>query len=272
MRFQALGIIAALTLSAACSGDSTSTPTATEAPPTVASTVPPGTAPPATDPSATDAPTTTEALLPALPIGQLLPAGASYRLARSVIGRALQFTNPTDGTIAVSGPGGFFVAADLAGTEPLLGVFDLEKARMFTDPLVDLGATTTRPPRPGFGSDADAAALTAATEAPPADYLAYFAALPGVEAGEVMTTEFAGLPAAAMSWRVGAFDGGYPCFDSPRGNCVITLWFDVGVVASYWTGDVGTTYVIDIDGTTVVVEVPDRPGAQELADSLVIGD
>jgi len=279
MRIQALGIVAAVTLFAACSDDTTATPAATDAPTTVATTVPATTmvpvdttVPASTDPPATDAPTTTEALLPSLPVGQPLTDGTSYRMARSVIGRSLQFTNPTDGAFGVSGPGGFFVAADQAGTEPLLGVFDLMKSRAFTDALIDLGTATTRPPRPGALADADAAALTAATETPATDYLAYFAALPGVEAGEVTTTEFAGHSAKVMTWRFGAFDGGYPCFGSARGNCVVTLWFEVGVVASYWTGDAGTTYVLDIDGTTVVVEVPDRPGAKEAADSLVIGD
>jgi len=267
MRRHAIGIVAAFTLVAACSDDSTDTASTAAATTAAAATVPV-----VTDPQTTDAPATTEAVLPVLPIGQPLTAGSSYRLAKSVIGRAMQFTNPTDGTFGVSGPGGFFVSADQAGLEPLVGVFDLMESRAFIDSLIDLGATTSTPPRPGALSDADAAALTAATETPPADYLAYFAALPGVETGEVTTTEFAGHPATAMTWSFGAFDGGHPCFGSTRGNCVVTLWFAVGAVASYWTGDAGTTYVIDIDGRTVVVEVRDRPGAQQTADSVVIGD
>jgi len=203
---------------------------------------------------------------PALPIFQPLTAGTSYRVARSVIGRSLQFTNPTDGTFGFPNPAGFVVSVDAAGAEPLVAVVDLAALRVFTDPLVDVEAISAD----------GVAALTAATATPPTDFLAYFAALPGVEAGEVTTAEFAGLPAKAMTWRFGAFDGGHPCSGAARGNCVATTWLDDayrnGWISTYRIGDVGTTYVIDIDGKTVVVEVQDRPGAQQTADSIVIGD
>jgi hypothetical protein len=148
------------------------------------------------------------------------------------------------------------LTADEIGFEPIVGGFDLSKTRFFIDPLVD-----------AYNMLDDE--LTAATTEPTTDFLAYFAALPGIEAGEVSDVEFAGYPARAMSWTFGAFEGGVPC--APGGNCVNAMWFP-GWISSYVSGDAGTTYVLDIDGQTLIIEVQDRPGAQEAADSLVIGD
>ena len=148
------------------------------------------------------------------------------------------------------------LTADEIGFEPMIGAFALAEARYFTDPLVDAYTMLDEQ-------------LTAATTEPTSDFLAYFAALPGVEAGEVTDAEFAGHPARMMSWTFGEFEGGVPC--GPGGNCVNAMWFS-GWISTYFAGDAGTTYVIDIDGETLVVEVRDSPGAQEAADSLVIGD
>jgi hypothetical protein len=78
-----------------------------------------------------------------------------------------------------------------------------------------------------------------------------------------------------MSWTFGAFEGGSPC--RTGGNCVNPVWFpgtrpDGGWISSYTSGDAGTTFVLDLAGQTLVFEVQDRPGAQQAADSLVIGD
>ena len=218
-----------------------------------------------TNPGSTTTSVSSEASGPvvsALPIFEPLTAGTSYRVARSVVGRSLQFTNPTNGTYGFLNPVGFVVSADEAGAEPLVSVVDLAALRVFTDPLVDVDAIIA----------AGAEAVLGATVAPPADFLAFFAALPGVEAGEVTATVFAGLPAKVMTWRFGAFDGGYPCSGSAGSNCVATTWLADGWVSSYAPGDAGSTYVLDIDGKTVVIEVPDRPGAEQVAGSIVIGD
>ena len=180
-----------------------------------------------------------------------------------MLGRSIQFTNPDEGIEGQWDRGGFVLTSSAeTGNQLLVGAVHLARARVFTDPLVDASALP------------DDGVLTAATSEPPADYLAYFAALPGIEVGEVRDTEFAGQPARAMSWTFGALERGSPCVLGE--HCVNTIWFpgtrrDGGRISSYTSGDAGTTYVFDLDGETVVVEVQDRPGAQEVAESLVIG-
>lgn len=233
-------------------------PTTTAAPsPTLAATVP------TTVPTTTAAPATTEAVPPGMPIAKPLPAGTTYRIGRSVLRRSIEITNPLEGAWGQWDTGGFVLTSSSDGYEVLLAGLDLTKARFFTDPLVDANAFP------------DVAALTAATSEPPDDFLTYFAALPGVETDDISDTEFAGHPARALSWRFGAFEGGSPC--RPSGNCVHAVWFagtrrDGGWISSYTTGDAGTTYVLDLDGQTLIFEVQDRPGAQQAADSLVIAD
>ncbi|MEO6572132.1 MAG: hypothetical protein ABIO83_11370 [Ilumatobacteraceae bacterium] len=225
----------------------------------VSTTVPTTTTVPAT----AAAPTVTEVLPPGMPIAKPLPADTTYRIGRSVLGRGIQITNPVEGAWGQWDRGGFVLTSSGDGGQVLIAAVDLAAARIFTDPLVDTSALP------------DETALTAATSEPPADYLSFFAGLPGIEVGRVTDTEFAGRPARAMSWTFGPFEGGSPCVLD--GNCVSTIWFrgtrgDGGRISTYTSGDAGTTYVLDLDGRTVVFEVPDRPGAQEAADSLVIGD
>ena len=214
---------------------------------------------PTTVPATVAAPSATDVVLPGLPIAEPLPAGTSYRIGRAVLGRGIQITNPVEGAWPQWDTGGFVLTASADASQLLIAAVELTKARVFTDPLVDAYSLL------------DVDALTAATSEPPADFLAFFAALPGIEAGEVTDTEFAGQPARAISWTFGAFEGGSPC--RPSGNCVNTVWFpgtrrDGGWISSYTSGDAGTTYVLDFDGQIVIFEVQDRPGAQEAADSL----
>jgi hypothetical protein len=74
-----------------------------------------------------------------------------------------------------------------------------------------------------------------------------------------------------MTWKVNAFDGGHPCPPSLSRNCFVTIWLDYGWANTYFADDSGTTYVLDIDGKSIVVEVQDVPGARDAADSIVIG-
>jgi len=213
------------------------------------------TAPTTTPPTTTV--TSTSALPPALPRGPL-QGGVTYRVPRSaVLGRYVQFTNTVEGATSLAGPGGFVVASDAELFEVLLSVVDLSSVRFFTDLLADAHAIP------------DDAGLTQATTEPPEDFFAYFAALPGVVAGPLTDAEIAGRPAKAMTWRFDEFEGGFPCGPAPA--CVNVGWIGV-FISSYWAGNSGTTYLVDLDGQQVLVEVRDVPGAQEAADSLVIAD
>ena len=216
----------------------------------------------ATDPATTDAPapTTTE-LVPAAPQLRPLDAGGTYRLGKGVIGRSMSFTTFVDGTFAYLANGFFGATLDKTGTEVLMSVTDLARARVFTDPVADLDSLNAT------------SQLDASTTAAPSDFLAYFATLPSVIVGPIETTEFAGFPARSMSYSVGSFDGGFACFGSDRGACLLSIYVqNSGVVQTYWDGDSGTLYELTIDGRTVLVDVSDREGAAETAASLVIGD
>jgi hypothetical protein len=173
------------------------------------------------------------------------------------LGRAVQVTNTVDGAFAINGRGGFALTSDQLGTELLVGVVDLATATVLDDPLADANTFD-----PGAGGTSPA----------PTDVFAYLSTLPGMEIGEPVDTTFAGHPASMATWKVGTFEGGHPCFGSDRGNCVLTFFLPAGWLSTYWSGDAGTTYVLDIDGQVIVVEVQDRPGAKEIAESIVIGD
>ena len=246
-----VGLIGLIT--ASCSDDESSNGTSatTGAPVTTA-------APDTTAPSTTTAaPSTTEGLPPALPNGQPLEAGVTYRVPASTLGRSMQFTNAVDGALAVAGEGGMALTADQTGFQVLLVVADYSKVRFFTDPLVDAYSLQ------------GVEALTAATNEAPADFFAYFASLPGVVTGPITDAEIAGRPAKAMTWSFGVFEGGFPC--GPAQACVNAAWLG-NWVSSYFEGNSGTTYLLEIDGQQVLVEVQNLPGAQDVADSLVIGD
>ncbi len=262
-------VVAALALVAGCGDSSTSSDAtavsadATDPPATdTATTNPPESDPPTTT-ATTEAPTT-DAAAPAdetpidVPFKEPLVAGTTYLLGDSAVGREMQFTNSIDGTFATNSGGLFFLTADITGNKPMVAVFDLADARVFTDPLLDFNAVLG-----DYTIDEN-------VQEAPTDYLAYFAALPGVEAGDVTTTEYLGFPAQTMTWTVNEFDGGYPCPPARSRNCFVTIWLDYGWANTYFAGDSGTTYVLDIDGKSIVVEVQDVPGARDAADSIVI--
>ena len=262
-------LVAALALVAGCGGSSASSDAtalsadATDPPATESATTNPPESDQPTTIATTEAPTTAAAA-PAdetpieVPFGKPLGAGTTYLLGDSAVGREMQFTNSIDGTFATNSGGLFFLTADVRGNKPMVAVFDLADARVFTDPLLDFNAVL-------MDSTIDESVQDA-----PTDYLAYFAALPGVEASDVTTTEYLGFPAQTMTWEINEFDGGYPCPPSRSRNCFVTIWLDYGWANTYFAGDSGTTYVLDIDGKSVVVEVQDVPGARDAADSLVI--
>lgn len=264
-------MVMALALVAGCGGSSSSLDTtgasgaATDPPTTeTVSTNPSATDPPATTIFTTDVPATDAAPPDGTPIdvpfNEPLVAETTYLLGDSAVGREMQFTNSIDGTFATNSSGLFFLTADVRGNEPMMGVFDLAPAHVFTDPLLDLSAALS------------SQTIDEDVQDPPTDYLAYFAALPGVEASDVTTTEYLGFPAQTMTWKVDEFDGGYPCPPSRSRDCFVTIWLDYGWANTYFAGDSGTTYVFDIDGKSIVVEVQDVPGAREAADSIVIAD
>lgn len=271
MKSQTIFVVAALTLVAGCGGSSASTDAAAGSgatdPPTIETAA---TNPPASDPLSeatvgTDPLTTDAASLDGdtpidVPFKEPLAAGTTYLLGDSAVGREMQFTNSIDGTFATNSSGLFFLTADITGNKPMVGVFDLGDAHVFTDPLLDFNAALGN-----FTIDEN-------VEDPPSDYLAYFAGLPGVEASDVTTTEYLGFPAQMMTWEVNAFDGGYPCPPSLSRNCFVTIWLDYGWANTYFPDDSGTTYVLDIDGKSIIIEVQDVPGAREAADSIVIAD
>ncbi len=263
-------MVTALVLVAGCGGSSASSDGTAESaaatdPPTTetAATDPPTSDPTATTTAATDAPTT-DVAPPAdespidVPFKEPLVAGTTYLLGDSAVGREMQFTNSLAGTFATNSLGLFFLTADITGNKPMVAVFDLAEARVFADPLLDFNAALMN------------STIDENVQDPPTDYLAYFAALPGVDASDATTTEYLGFPAQTMTWEVSAFDGGYPCPPSRSRNCFVTIWLDYGWANTYFDGDSGTTYVLDIDGKSIVVEVQDVPGARDAADSIVI--
>ncbi len=232
----------------------------TPAPPTqntvpqMTTTVPrPTTTPPPT--SSANEPTSTP-----LSRGQSLETGTTYRVGRLAIGRPVEFRNVIEGAWGFTSAGAFAVAGSrVLGEVPLVVVFDAAKLRVMNDPYVDAGTLT------------DVASVKAAS-APVADgfdIITYFGSLPGVEIGDVQETTFAGRPARMASWSIASIEGGHPCFGSSRGNCLVTgavlAW-----VSAYTAGDSGILYSLDVDGVSVIVEVRDRPGAREIADSIVI--
>lgn len=219
-----------------------------------------------TDPATTDPATmSTQSIAPepeaeATPLPQLKPlrSGKLYKAGRNVIGRSLLFTASVDGSLGFSVLGYFGVTLDRLGTELLVGVTDLTQARVFLDPAGDLGALDGPP------------ALDGATTPAPQDFLAYFASLPGVVAGPVEDSELAGLPARSMTYTTGDVVGAQPCFGVDRGGCLLATYLPIGVVTTYWAGDSGTIYVLELDDRSIVVDVSDRAGASELATSLRI--
>ena len=78
-------------------------------------------------------------------------------------------------------------------------------------------------------------------------------------------------PARSMTFEFGPIDGGYPCFAKP-GSCVITNYVRPAVVTTYWQGDKGTLYELQVDGRSVLVEVQDGPSSTEAAATIVIGE
>ena len=222
-----------------------------------AATEPAATEPAATEPAETDAPAE-----PATPLPQQKPlhSGTLYKAGKNVIGRGLQFTASVDGSLGFSALGYFGVTLDRLGTELLVGVTDLQQARVFLDPASDLGALD------------GTAALDDATAPAPDDFLAYFASLPGVVATPVVDDEIAGLPARSLTYTVGQVEGSEPCFGVDRGGCLLATYLPIGVVTTYWEGDSGTMYVVALDDRSIAVDVSDRDGASELAASLRIID
>jgi hypothetical protein len=262
------------TAGAVASGEtatSDTSPRTTESAPgtTVAATTEPanGTTAPTTESTAeTTAPSTTDdseqAALdsaPALSQPAQLEAGVTYRLGKAPLERPVWLTNPIDGATGGATRGGFFLSEDEAGLEVLLLVIDLAHTKFLADPLIDSNSLISQQ------------AVDAAATDPPDDYLAHFASLPGVTAGEVYESEFAGFPARALDWHVDTVEGGFPCGDPAKGNCLNVTASSVWIT-QYRAGDTGTTYVFELDGRPIVAEVQDRPGAQEAAESVIIGE
>lgn len=186
--------------------------------------------------------------------------GTTYRVAKSALGVTVLYTHTVDGVSAFSGNGWFGASLDQFGTELLVGMADLTKARIFSDPSADLNLLQ------------DPAAIAAATTPVPDDFLAYFSTLPFVTVGPIEEVEFLGLPGRSMTFETGPVEQGFPCFGVDRGNCLLTLYLPTELVQNYWEGDSGTLYELVIDDRKVLVEVTDREGAAETAAGIAIGD
>ena len=271
-----VALVALASLAAACGSDddeasatvatapTTTVPVATTVaattPPTAPATTAPVTEPPTTAPATTE-PATTAPPEPELldPMKKLRP-GVTYRTDTAAIGVPIELVANDGARWAVNLPGYFGVSTQASGDELMVGVTDLATARLFTDPLADLNSMFP-----------DNAKLFAATVEMPDDYLAAFAALPGVTAGPVTASTFAGLPSRSMTYSVADPGGGSACYSTkPDQRCLLTLFQASGLSVVYLPGDSGTFHEVELDGRPVLFEVSDRAGAAELAATMTI--
>lgn len=210
---------------------------------------------------------TTTAAGPTVPAGPIqvsdntpLAPGRQYQVPRTVLQRDIHFTATDSTRQAYSASGFLAVTADKNGAQPLLVIIDLATAHVFRDPHADFSTFDTKDD------------VLAATNPVPDDFLGYLAQLPGLTAGAVATTQFLGVPARAMTYKVTSTKGGFPCAVGRTQACLLALFVTSGPTIGYFEGDSGTYYELQVDGRRLVAQVTDRPGAADLVAGFVLGE
>ena len=251
----ALFTACALALVAGCgaSGDDRPAPTITSSvPPTTELTIGGEVSTVPRDPASS-----TEPLRP----GVLTTSGVTYSIGEMV-------GSMVDITITDSEGGRFgYVYAGMAGigtaedfSAQLVDIFELSSTSVFVEATVD------------FSQIAGPLSMQDLFADSPADYLTWMAARPGVTAGPVTDTVFAGLPAQTMSYDVGVVDEAVPCYPDGRG-CLASVTdgnFSYAYVDFEQTSV--TLYQLKVAGLTFVIAVSELAGASDLAKTITIAE
>lgn len=195
---------------------------------------------------------------PATPRNETPLPGGTYRtdkVAGPIV--PITFELPVDGFYTMAEEGFLSVMSDPSGSETLMTVTEVDNSLVFNTPTI------------AFDQLADPAYTETVTEPAPTDLLAWLAGRPGVEAGPIVDTTVAGLPARSMTYSIGAFDGATPCVPDDDRACHATLSAPItGLAQLYFTGDSGTLSELHLGGHRFAVDVADRPLAAEVAESL----
>lgn len=165
----------------------------------------------------------------------------------------LSFRAPSKKGYVFALDGTIYLSSDSQGEQSLVVLLDLDMTDVVTSATIDLDAT------------ADSDGMPA-----PGDTLAWFAALAGVTAGPETSAAFAGQSAKSITYTVSSFEGEGHCASNSEGVCLPAFLTPTGFDLYYRSGDAGTMYQLDVDGHRVLVDVSDRPGATELADSMTL--
>ena len=177
-----------------------------------------------------------------------LPAGAyrTDKVAGPIV--PITFELPVDGFYTLAEEGILSVMSDPSGSQTLLSVTEVDNSLVFNTPTI------------AGDQLADPAYMESVTEPAPIDLLAWLAGRPGVEAGPIVDTAVAGLPARSMTYSIGAFDGATPCIPDDDRACHATLFAPItGLAQLYFVGDSGTLSELHLGGHRFAVDVADRP-------------
>ena len=96
---------------------------------------------------------------------------------------------------------------------------------------------------------------------------------PGITAGPVADTVFAGRPAKTMTYDVGHVDGAVPCHSGDDRACLSSVTNpQAGLAYQDYEGTTVTLYQIDVAGLTLVVAVSELPGAAQFAATITVAE
>ena len=192
-------------------------------------------------------------------LGVPTTAGTTYLLA-GLAGPAVDITitDPVGDRFGyvLTGMAGIGLAEDMSAQ--LVDIFSLSATSVHKDALIDLSNITGGASRSGL------------FERSPTDFLTWMSTRPGVTAGPIIDSTFAGWPARTMTYDVGEVDGAVPCYPDSRG-CLSSVT-DAHLSAGYvdFEGTTVTLHQIEVAGLSIVVVVSERPGAADLANTIQI--
>ncbi|MDP2290497.1 MAG: hypothetical protein Q8M22_04870 [Actinomycetota bacterium] len=181
--------------------------------------------------------------------------GTTYSIIDPATKTGFSLVSSVDGAYPFLAPAYASLTVDEAGMEGLITIVGLDGTRTFIEPIVDV----VQIPADGFQP---------LTEPVPADYLAWFAEMPGVTVGPVVETIVDGRPARSMTYSTGPTPNGLPCDANSVAGCLAALWNPNGAIMVYPGNETGTLYELVVDGRRALLDVTIRKGAQEMFESL----
>jgi len=183
-----------------------------------------------------------------------LSEGVRYEVPNFADELWLQLTSPVEGIVGRSHPGFLGVYSDDPDDEPdsiLVEILELQHAEVFVEQTFDINNL----PNGNFSDEMFAPV--------PAGVLDWFATRPGVSASDVQNTNLFGFPARSLTYTIGEVEGGTPCFPDNEAMCL--GWFATSSVVVLWLpGHTGTLYEVKVPDHELLVNVQDRPNADEV--------